>query len=69
MPLFSCPGAGWPEVLPSRRGRCGHLWLLNLPKRMLNGKDEPHEMAAQLLGGLGQELVYKADLPGSRVGV
>lgn len=31
-------------------------------------KLEPHEMAAWLLGGLEQELVYKADLPGSRVG-
>lgn len=56
-------------MLPSRRGRYGHLWLLDLPKRMLNGKAEPREMAAQLLGGLEQELVYKADLPGSRVGV
>lgn len=55
-------------MLPSRRGRYGHLWLLNLPKRMLNGKAEPREMAAQLLGGLEQELVYKAGLPGSRVG-
>lgn len=56
-------------MLPSRRGRYGHLWLLDLPKRMLNGKAEPREMAAQLLGRLEQELVYKVGLLGSRVGV